>query len=80
MSKLRINFIPFGNVKDGQCVDAEAKIGEICCAENCDLVSITPFMLAVPGQPLMDSTGNITAMAPRMIPGFVLITDTKDTE
>jgi len=77
MSDYQIHFIAFGSVKDGHCIDAQEKLNELL-ADGREMMQIDPFMLIAPGQPLMDSGNNIVQMAPRMIPGFTVITKTEE--
>ncbi len=72
MSDHSVNFIGFGNVKGGRCLDAETQLNMIL-EEDPDVVCIAPYTLITPSQSMI--IGNKPTIGPPgMIPGFVIIT------
>jgi hypothetical protein len=71
MSTYNVNFIAFGNVKGGRCLDAELQLNMIL-EDGAEVVCITPYTLVTPGKPAMIS-GNPTTTPPSMIPGFTVV-------
>ncbi len=67
-----INFIGFGNVKGGRCMDAETHLNMIL-EEDPDVLCIAPYTLIAPGQSILIG-GKPAIGPPKMIPGFVVIT------
>ncbi len=70
-----VNFIGFGNVKGGRCLDAETQLNMIL-EEDPEVVCIAPYTLIAPGKSTMIG-GNVATSPPKMIPGFVVITKEK---
>ena len=75
MSTHSVNFIGFGNVKGGRCIDAEIQL-DMILEEDPEVVCIAPYTLIAPGKSVLVG-GNPATTAPKMIPGFVVITKEK---
>lgn len=78
MSNYVINFIGFGNVKGGRCMDAETQLNMIL-EDDPEVLCIAPYTLIAPGQPTMIN-GKVSAAPPKMIPGFAVITKHEEQE
>ncbi len=72
-SEYHVSFIRFGKVEENSCHQAEEAINEL--AKGCEeVVSITPYTLVGAAKPMMNEAGQLCAVPPQLICGFVIVT------
>lgn len=72
MDQYTVNFIGFGNVRGGRCIDAETQLNQMV-EHGSQVMTVMPYTLVAPGKPTMNN-GLIGATPPKMISGFVVVT------
>ena len=70
----RIDYLGIGKIENGRCSEAEKKLNEIAASVD-RIVSLSPYALIIPGQPMLSAQGQLVGSAPSIMNVLVVISE-----
>ena len=72
MSQYEIRYIGLGKIEQGRLVEAEKSLNDL--AASAEIILVAPYMIMLPGRPMMGSNNVLMAGPPTVMNGLMIVT------